>query len=174
MLVVFIPKAGKSSHIGPKDYRPISLSSFPLETLERLIDLYLRSNINWLGVNTYCRSFLDIEGAFTKVTTSSIESSIRNIHALDFLVRFITHMLGNRIIRSNLGRCSIVRRPTRGTPQWGVISPLLLLLADNGALRRLESRGFKVVAYANDAVILGGGDGEGTDGILGLRTVVWV
>ena len=43
--VVFIPKAGKRSHTSPKDYRPISLSSFLLKTLERLLDLYIRDAI---------------------------------------------------------------------------------------------------------------------------------
>ena len=46
-------------------------------------------------------ALLDIEGAFSNVTTSSIESSLKEIHAPDFLVRFITHMLSNRLIRSN-------------------------------------------------------------------------
>ena len=46
MFVVFIPKAGKQSHIGPKDYRSILLSSFVLEDLESLIDLRLRSNMD--------------------------------------------------------------------------------------------------------------------------------
>ena len=43
--VVFIPKAGKTSHVTPKDYRPISLSSFLLKTLERLLDLYISDAI---------------------------------------------------------------------------------------------------------------------------------
>ena len=58
-------------------------------------------------------AFLDIEEAFNNVTTSSIENSLKNTHAPNFLVRFITHMLGNRLIRSNLGGCSIVKRATR-------------------------------------------------------------
>ena len=44
--VVFIPKGGRTSHTRPKDFRPISLSSFLLKTLERLIDLHLRRTIN--------------------------------------------------------------------------------------------------------------------------------
>ena len=39
--VVFIPKAGKIGHSIPKDYRPISLTSFLLKTFEHLIDLLL-------------------------------------------------------------------------------------------------------------------------------------
>ena len=87
-------------------------------------------------------AFLDIQGAFNNVIISSIENSLRVVHPQDFLVRFITHMLGNRLIRLNLSVCSIVRRATRSTPQ------------DNVSLRRLENRGFKVVAYAYDVVIL--------------------
>ena len=33
MLVTFIPKAGKHSHIGPKNYRPVSLSSFFFDSI---------------------------------------------------------------------------------------------------------------------------------------------
>jgi hypothetical protein len=40
--VVFIPKPGKNGHIYAKDFRPISLTSFLLKTLERLIDRYLK------------------------------------------------------------------------------------------------------------------------------------
>jgi len=40
-----IPKAGKINHCSPKDYRPISLSSFLVKTLERLLDLYLRTKL---------------------------------------------------------------------------------------------------------------------------------
>ena len=41
--VVFIPKAGKIIHNTAKDYRSISLSSFLLKILQRLIDVYVRS-----------------------------------------------------------------------------------------------------------------------------------
>jgi len=44
--VIFIPKAGKPSHTNPKDLRPISLPSFLLMTLERLIDIHI-----WLTIN---------------------------------------------------------------------------------------------------------------------------
>ena len=44
--VVFITKAGKATHSSPKDFRPISLSSFLLKTLARVIELYLQSIIN--------------------------------------------------------------------------------------------------------------------------------
>jgi len=40
--VVFIPKSGRNSYSGPRDYRPNSLTLFFLKTMERLADSYLR------------------------------------------------------------------------------------------------------------------------------------
>jgi hypothetical protein len=40
--VAFIPKAGRNTYSGPRDYRPISLTSFLLKTMERLVGRYLR------------------------------------------------------------------------------------------------------------------------------------
>jgi len=43
--VVFIPKPGRSSCCGPRDFRPISLTSFLLKTMERLVGRFLRGEI---------------------------------------------------------------------------------------------------------------------------------
>jgi hypothetical protein len=43
--VVFITKTGRNSHCGSKDFWPISLTSFLLKTLERLVDRFLRDEI---------------------------------------------------------------------------------------------------------------------------------
>lgn len=40
--VIFIPKQGKSDYTSPKSFRPISLTSFLLKTLERLVDRFVR------------------------------------------------------------------------------------------------------------------------------------
>lgn len=42
-LVTFLPKAGKDDYANPKAYRPISLMSFILKTLEKLIDKRIRN-----------------------------------------------------------------------------------------------------------------------------------
>jgi hypothetical protein len=42
---VFIPKPGKNSCSGPKDFRPISLTSFLLKAIERLVDIYLQDEV---------------------------------------------------------------------------------------------------------------------------------
>lgn len=43
--VIYLPKVGRISDLTPKSYRPISLSSFLLKTLERLLDRYVRDEI---------------------------------------------------------------------------------------------------------------------------------
>jgi hypothetical protein len=43
--IVFIPKPGRNSYRGPRDFRPISLTSFLLKTMERLMDRFLRDEI---------------------------------------------------------------------------------------------------------------------------------
>ena len=40
--VVFIPKPGRNTYSGSRDYRPISLTSFLLKTMERPVNRYLR------------------------------------------------------------------------------------------------------------------------------------
>ena len=42
---MFIPKTGRSSYCGPRDFRPISPTSFLLKTMERLVDKFLRDEI---------------------------------------------------------------------------------------------------------------------------------
>jgi hypothetical protein len=39
---VFTPKPGTNFYTGPKEFRPVSLTSFLLKPLERLMDRYLR------------------------------------------------------------------------------------------------------------------------------------
>lgn len=43
--MVFIPKPGRESYAQAKSFRPISLTSFLLKTLEKLIDRYIRDEI---------------------------------------------------------------------------------------------------------------------------------
>jgi flagellar biosynthesis regulator FlaF len=41
--VIFIPKLGRDSNELARSFRPISLSSFFLKTMERLMDFYIRA-----------------------------------------------------------------------------------------------------------------------------------
>lgn len=183
--VVFIPKAGKPNHSTAKDYRPISLSSFLLKTLERLIDLHIKGMINFqnlceaqhaylkgksvesalhcvvreiehsLSLKEYTMAaFLDIEGAFNNVNTEAIEEALIDLEVNRYIAYWVENMLNSRIINSAVGPSSMRRLTTRGTPQGGVLSPTLWLLIVNKILKIFTEKRIKIVAYADDLVIL--------------------
>jgi ribonuclease HI len=182
---IFIPKAGKSGHSGPKDYRPISLTSFLLKTLERLVDLRLRDTLsNGLlrkSQHAYLKgrsvetalhevvgivekslhfkeftlaAFVDIEGAFNNVDGAAITNRLQVLGVEDWATAWIGAMLRGRIIESCLGSGRIERQVTRGTPQGGVLSPLLWLLVVDEFLESPAARATHVVAYADDIALL--------------------
>lgn len=183
--VIFIPKAGKASHSAAKDYRPISLSSFMLKILERLLDIHIRGVVRDVGLSraqhayTKGRSvetalhtvvsiiegsmkfgeytlgaFLDIEGAFNNVKTEAIYDRLRGLGIDTGLCDWIKSMLRTRIVNSSICEFNTRKRVMRGTPQGGVLSPLLWLVVVDEILGKLEKDGFKVIAYADDIVVL--------------------
>ena len=183
--VVFIPKPGRAGHSTAKDYRPISLSSFLLKTMERLLDQHIRNRLDTdelsASQHAYMKgrstetalhklvgcveksieaqeytlaAFLDIEGAFNNITSDSIIKALRGINVEESIIRWIGKMLTSRAVNANIAGSSLRRSVTRGTPQGGVISPLLWLLVVDGLLKRLERNGVTVIGYADDIAIL--------------------
>lgn len=183
--VVFIPKAGKTNHWTPKDYRPISLSSFVLKIMEKILDLHIRSIFNrdiicetqhayvkGKSVDTALHdlvgriesslhygqytlaAFLDIEGAFNNVKLSAIVDSLVKLGVEKPIYSWISMMLKTRVINSTVGEITLKRLVDRGTPQGGVISPLLWLIVINNILVILKEKRLTAVAYADDVGIL--------------------
>lgn len=74
--VVFIPKAGKCSHVKPKDFRPISLSSFVLKTFERLLDIHIRSNLPRNLLSSSQHAYM--KGRSTETALYSIVEELEN------------------------------------------------------------------------------------------------
>lgn len=73
--VVFIPKAGKREADLPKSYRPISLTSFLLKTMEKVIDFHIRNEILKRKPlrkeqHAYCQG---------KSTTTALHSLVRKV-----------------------------------------------------------------------------------------------
>ena len=183
--VVFIQKAGKACHSLAKDYRPISLSSFLLKSIERLVDHYIRSSLDpsllSSSQHAYCKgkstetalhtivrciedsisieeytlaAFIDIEGAFNNVTSEAIVEALSSKNVEDGICAWIKHMLTSRVVTAEIAGSSVTRLVSRGTPQGGVISPLLWLLVVDEILKKLEVEGTTVIGYADDLAIL--------------------
>ena len=76
--VVYIPKAGKRPSDEAKSYRPISLTSFLLKTMERVIDRYIRDEIlvyNPVSINQFAYQ----EGTSTITALQTFVKRIRKI-----------------------------------------------------------------------------------------------
>ena len=99
-------------------------------------------------------AFLDIEGAFNNVQSDSIKKALEFIKVDNDIINWVFNMLTTRTVYSELGSSSCSKSVSRGTPQGGVISPLLWLLVVNTILKPFEDEGIKVVAYADDVVVL--------------------
>ncbi|GJQ65326.1 hypothetical protein Trydic_g7442 [Trypoxylus dichotomus] len=155
--VVFILKQGKTSYTEAKSYRPISLTSFLLKTLEKIIDKHLRDSAlgrlplheNQYGYQSAmsCEqaiyelarraeiafghkeialvTFLDIEGAFDRVSFLSMERALQRRGVETTLTRWITSILNNRIVHISKNHCNLGATVTASCPQSGVLSPLL-------------------------------------------------
>jgi ribonuclease HI/retron-type reverse transcriptase len=83
--VKFIPKPGKSSYYDPKSFRPISLSSFLLKTLERLLDMHIRHTL-LVNCPLSLRQHAYIPGRSTETALSEITKEIKRARKQDNLV----------------------------------------------------------------------------------------
>ena len=91
--MIFIPKAGKTSHGYPKDLRPLTLSSFLLNTLERLLEVYIRSNIepdSWAkSQNAYCKG-KSVETALH----SLVRTILKSVYSQEYSFLAFLHIEG--------------------------------------------------------------------------------
>lgn len=88
--VVFLPKGGNKPADHPKSYRPISLSSFMLKTMEKLIDLYIRNEL------LTKRPLHNLQFAYQKG-----KSTITSIHKL-------TSIIEKALERKEIALCSFM------------------------------------------------------------------
>jgi len=69
-------------------------------------------------------AFFDIDGAFNNVTPMAITGALTELG----IERPIVAMLTSRVVHSTMGSAHSTRNVSRGTPQGGVLSPLLCVL----------------------------------------------
>ena len=94
---------------------------------------------------------MDIEGAFNNVSVESIEQAIVDSCRDRSITRWILAVFRTRSISAELNDCIMVKSVNRGTPQGGVLSPLIWLLVMDKILKELKKSRIKAVAYADDA-----------------------
>lgn len=197
--VVFIPKPGKDTYNSANSFRPISLTSFVLKTIERLCDRYLRditlhenplhktqhAYLSGKSVETALHNvvsrieksfhfkqdtlsvFLDIEGAFNKMSFNSLKSSAERFGINTMLINWMINMLQNRTICCDSKGVNLTARVVQGCPQGGVLSPLMWCLVIDGLLNKLNSLGYHTIGFADDiAIIISGKDEQTTINVM--------
>ena len=189
--VIFIPKPGKDSYCVPRSWRPISLMSFILKAMERVVLWELQNKVfiqrplntnqhafrkgrstesalsnvveyaeNALINRGYMLSVsLDIQGAFDNVTTEGMIEGLRAKGVNEQMVQWYLSCLQTRTITAEYKGASISKAPTKGTPQGGVLSPVMWNLAFESFIELFPDSGnIKCTVFADDAMLCIAGD----------------
>lgn len=187
--VAFTPKPGNTDYSKANNFRPISLTSFFLKTLEKLIDRYIRDrplsikrlqpkqHAYQLGKscenalhnllttieaallsNEYALGcFIDIAGAFNYITYLAIMNACRKFGIDPGIADWIFFMLKSRIVFVRFGETKLTIIVTKGSPQGGVLPPLLWCMVIDGLIESLNSLGHQTEGFSDDlATILRG------------------
>ena len=184
MKVIFMPKAGKESYGKAKSYRPITLSNFLLKGLERLVQWYISDVIitkplyaqhaytagrscdtalsfvvdkieKSITRGEYCLAVsLDCSGAFDNIKFDSAKRAMKRKNIPAEAVEWYDNLLRNRCVASELQGESNMRIPTRGSPQGGVLSPLIWNLIMDTLLSDFDRQPVQVCGYADDIFLL--------------------
>ena len=106
-------------------------------------EVYVALNNGAVGQNHYILD-ADIQGAFDHISQ-------------DFILHRLGSMPGRELIKQWLKagywEHGMLHHTTEGTPQGGVISPLLANIALDGLAKRL-GKGYRVARYADDIVVM--------------------
>jgi Reverse transcriptase (RNA-dependent DNA polymerase)/Endonuclease-reverse transcriptase len=96
---------------------------------------------------------IDFEGAFDNCNHANIENILKNKKIDKSITNWIMFMLKNRKINARDLKNPQSYKPTKGTPQGSVISPLLWNLLIDTLITELKKAGFQVTVYADDVII---------------------
>ena len=191
MRVIFLPKAGKEDYGKAKSYRPITLSNFLLKGRERIMQWYINDSIitqplyaqhaysvgrscdsavseavNFIEKNTFRGSHvlavsLDCSGAFDRISFESARTAMKNKNFPKGALELYMDLLENRHISASLQGEHTKRKPVRGSPQGGVLSPLIWNIIMDSILSTFEGTATKVVGYADDILLMVAGKDPG-------------
>ena len=103
--------------------------------------------------------FVDIEGAFDNLSTHAAISAMVNHKLPDEIVKWFSFYLRNRSSTISLNNTGRTKRLIKGTPQGGVLSPILWNLAFDQLLKMISGEpDLEIRGFADDACIVITGD----------------
>jgi ribonuclease HI len=137
----------KSQHAFRRSYSTESALTDMADIIERAI---LRREYA-LGV------FLDIEGAFDNLTPEAILRCLEARQVCPTLLAWYSHYLTHRSIQVSLKGTTAFRNLTKGTPQGGVLSPLMWNIVFDGLLHLFDTGPVKALGFADDSGLVATG-----------------
>jgi ribonuclease HI len=98
--------------------------------------------------------FLDISGAFDNLDPGAAIRGMKKKGIPKLITNWFGQYLNNRYINTNINGIKARRKLTKGTPQGGVLSPVIWNLAFDELLDIFNTGPVKVVGFADDAALL--------------------
>jgi ribonuclease HI len=184
MKVIFLAKPDKADYGVAKAYRPITLSNFLLKCLERLMQWYIndfivtkplcsqhayttgRSTETALSEALDCIEkavsnkqhalvvSLDCSGAFDRIQFSSAKKAMKNKNIPSSIIEWYDQILNSRCVSAELQGVNRRRKPKRGSPQGGVLSPLIWNLIMDTLMTQFKGAAVTAIAYADDVLLI--------------------
>lgn len=179
--VIVLPKPGKADYSIPKAYRPIALTPHLSKILEKLIrnrlQDYLLLNVRQHGFKQGCSTItalrtltdliidkkdkhrvavvaIDISGAFDNAFWPAIFRQLDKHGVPAQLIKIVQSYLNNRIIKFNHQGIKTEKELSKGTPQGGVLSPLLWNIILDEMLVDFDLPNCELIAYADDVTVV--------------------
>ena len=183
MKIIFIPKPGKVDYTVPKAFRPITLSSFLLKGLEKVVLLHIKETYDTTlfqqhaftegrstetaldHITDYIErsfdrqefvvaAFLDLKGAFDNVKYEAIKRAMERRGIDKTLINWYDNLGKNRQLECEIGGICQTHKPSKGTAQGGIISPLVFIMVMDTLLETFRHQPIKVFGYADDIALV--------------------
>ncbi len=98
--------------------------------------------------------FLDIKGAFDNLTVKASIRGMNNMELPSDIVRWYTQYFKHRTIETSIKGIHCQQDLTRGTPQGGILSPLVWNMAFDALLKQFNKGPVKAKGFADDAALV--------------------
>jgi hypothetical protein len=128
----------------------------------------LTSTINNLEKVVYRKgvalcTFLDIQGAFDNIKPESIKKAMKKHDFPKDIMDWYNEYISGRVSTVDINGINKQRHLCRGTPQGGILSPIIWNIVFDELLDLFEKGPIKITGFANDACLMGIGLNHGNN-----------
>lgn len=115
--------------------------------------------------------FLDISNAFNNLWWPAIIKALKKMRCSSQLIEIVKDYLSKRLVIFRTESGSVSRHVNKGCPQGSLLGPVLWNIVFNELLEEFEKAGIKIVAFADDVVIVVEGNTRNQIETIGQKAV---